>query len=54
MQRIVEETAKLVGLPAQMQRVTTKFLLKRVPDLAEFPEDVKYQVFDVEKVCIIC
>ena len=53
MQRIVEETAKLVGLPAQMQRVTTKFLLKRVPDLAEFPEDVKYQVFDVEKVCIM-
>ena len=50
MQRIVDETAKLVGLPAQMQRVTTKFLLKREPDLDTFPEDVRVRVFDVEKV----
>jgi len=50
MQRVVEETAKLVGLPAHMQRVTTKFLLKREPNLTEFPEDVTYQSFDVEKV----
>jgi len=77
LQRVVEETAKLVGvsrehsllflvhfnvhklhsslplqLPAQMQRVTTKFLLKREPDFAAFPDDVKYQIFDVEKVCL--
>ena len=52
LQMVVEETAKLVGLPAQMQRVTTKFLLKREPDFAAFPDDVKYQIFDVEKVCL--
>ncbi|KAL9182738.1 hypothetical protein ACHAXT_004017 [Thalassiosira profunda] len=50
MQRVVEETAKLVGLPTHMQRITTKFLLKREPDVAAFPEDVRVRIFDVEKV----
>ena len=50
MQRVVEETAKLVGLPTHMQRVTTKFLLKREPDLNAFPDDVRVRRFDVEKV----
>jgi len=50
MQRVVEETARLVGLPTQMQRVTTKFLLRNKPDLDKFPEDVRVRVFDVEKV----
>jgi len=50
LQRVVEETARLVGLPTQMQRVTTKFLLKREPDLDAFPENVTFQIFDVEKV----
>lgn len=52
MQRVVDETAKLVGLPTHMQRVTTKFLLKRKPDLGAFPEDVTFQIFNVEKVCL--
>ena len=50
LQRVVEETAKLVGLPTEMQRITMKFLLKGRPDLVCFPDDVAYQVFDVEKV----
>jgi predicted ATPase len=50
MQRIVEETARLVGLPTHIQKVTSKFLLKREPDLDAFPEDVRVRVFDVEKV----
>lgn len=52
LQRIVEETARLVGLPAQMQRDATKFLLRKEPDLESFPEDVRVRVFDVEKVYI--
>jgi len=50
MQRVVEEMARLVGLPHSLERVTTKFLLKREPDLSAFPEGVAYQIFDVEKV----
>ncbi|KAL7555218.1 hypothetical protein ACHAWF_018963 [Thalassiosira exigua] len=50
MQRVVDETARLVGLPTHMQRVTTKFLLRKEPDLSAFPEDVKLRVFNVEKV----
>ncbi len=50
MQRVVEETAKLVGLPTHMQKVTTKFLLRREPDHSAFPEDVTCHLFDVEKV----
>jgi len=50
MQRVVEETARLVGLPTNMQKATTKFLLKTKSDLAAFPVDVAFQIFDVEKV----
>jgi len=50
MQRVVEEMARLVGLPTQMQKVTSKFLLQKEPDLKAFPEDVRVRVFDVEKV----
>mmetsp|Transcript_22931 Transcript_22931/g.47672 ORF Transcript_22931/g.47672 Transcript_22931/m.47672 type:complete len:451 (+) Transcript_22931:277-1629(+) len=50
LQRVVEETARLVGLPSQLERTTIKFILKKAPDLNSFPEDVSYQIFDVEKV----
>jgi hypothetical protein len=40
-----------VGLPHCLDRVTTKFLLRGEPDLDEFPEDVTYHIFEVEKVC---
>ena len=33
-----------------MKRTTTKFLLKCRPDLSQFPDDIHYQIFDVEKV----
>ena len=50
MQRIVEETARLVGLPTHLQKISTKFLLKNEPDLSKFPKEVAYQIFEVEKV----
>eukprot|EP00985_Skeletonema_marinoi_P016499 scaffold8890_cov99-Skeletonema_marinoi.AAC.2 len=50
MQRVVEETARLVGLPTHLQKVTTKFLLKKEPDLSSFPKEVAFQIFEVEKV----
>ena len=50
LQRVVEETARLVGLPTHLPRVTTKFLLKKEPDLSAFPKEVAYQIFNVEKV----
>jgi hypothetical protein len=55
LQRVVEEMSRLVGLPHCLERVTTKFLLRGEPDLDEFPEDVAYQIFEVEKVrCALC
>jgi len=50
LQRLVSATANLVGLPSDLSRETIKFLLKSPPDLASFPSDVEYHVFDVEKV----
>ena len=50
LQRVVEETARLVGLPTHLPRVTTKFLLKKEPHLSAFPKEVAYQIFNVEKV----
>jgi predicted ATPase len=52
LQRIVDATAKLVGLPSTLQRVTTKYLLRSKPDIKLFPEAVHYRVFEVEKVYI--
>uniref|UniRef100_A0A7S2W782 NadR/Ttd14 AAA domain-containing protein n=1 Tax=Eucampia antarctica TaxID=49252 RepID=A0A7S2W782_9STRA len=50
MQRLVDATARLVGLPSNLHRVARKYLLRSKPNLEDFPESVKYQVFDVEKV----
>jgi len=50
LQRLVDTTAQLVGLPAHLSRTTTKFLLKSRPSLDDFPPDIKYNVFTVEKV----
>jgi predicted ATPase len=49
LQRLVDAAAELVGLPAQ-SRSTTKFLLGGTPDLDSFPDDIKYHIFNVEKV----
>ena len=51
MQRLVNATARLVGLPSTLNRVTRKYLLRQKPNLDNFPDSVKYQLFDVEKVC---
>lgn len=42
--------AKIVGLPSNLKRRSAKFLLKTKPDLSQFPTDIDYQVFEVEKV----
>lgn len=42
--------AKIVGLPSNLKRRSAKFLLKGEPDLSQFPQDIDYQVFEVEKV----
>ena len=54
LQRLVEAMAQMVGLPTDLRRVTTKFLLTSVPDFRSFPKDVKYHIFDVEKVSQSC
>eukprot|EP00548_Thalassiothrix_antarctica_P017802 CAMPEP_0194198266 /NCGR_PEP_ID=MMETSP0154-20130528/77668_1 /TAXON_ID=1049557 /ORGANISM="Thalassiothrix antarctica, Strain L6-D1" /LENGTH=337 /DNA_ID=CAMNT_0038923037 /DNA_START=158 /DNA_END=1171 /DNA_ORIENTATION=+ len=48
MQRLIETVAKLVGLPTNLSRSTTKFLLRESPDLSKFTVD--YHIFEVEKV----
>jgi len=51
LQRLVEATAGLVGLPVNLSRTTAKFLLARPPDLNAMAVD--YQIFEVEKVYLI-
>jgi len=51
-QRLVNATAKLVGLPSSLARSSIKFLLKTKPQLALFPPDVTYHIFQVDKVYI--
>ena len=50
LQRLVDAASQLVGLPAHLSRTATKFLLKRRPSLQDFPPEIKYNVFIVEKV----
>lgn len=51
LQRLVEATAKLVGLPTNLSRSSAKFLLKGPADLSKFT--VEYQNCAVEKVYLI-
>mmetsp|Transcript_8456 Transcript_8456/g.13998 ORF Transcript_8456/g.13998 Transcript_8456/m.13998 type:complete len:413 (+) Transcript_8456:183-1421(+) len=51
LQRLVEATAKLVGLPTNLSRSSAKFLLKGKPDLSKFTAEC--QLFEVEKVYLI-
>jgi nucleoside-triphosphatase THEP1 len=48
--RLIDIISTIVGLPSNLKRVTTKFLLKSRPDLSLFPSDIHYQIFEVEKV----
>lgn len=47
--KLVDIVTDLVGLPNTSKK-TFKFLLDSVPDLNNFPEEVNYQLFEVEKV----
>jgi hypothetical protein len=47
--KLVDIVTDLVGLPNTSKK-TFKFLLDSVPDLNTFPEEVSYQLFEVEKV----
>ena len=53
LQKLVNTAAKLVGLPT-LTRLTTKFLVQEGLTLDEIlskiPEEIEYQVFDIEKV----
>mmetsp|Transcript_22758 Transcript_22758/g.31863 ORF Transcript_22758/g.31863 Transcript_22758/m.31863 type:complete len:413 (-) Transcript_22758:1439-2677(-) len=53
LQRLVESVSKLVGLPTNLDRVTTKFLLQGRPNIDDFPDGVSYHIFDVEKVYLL-
>jgi len=53
MQRLVKATSKLVGLPSEAKKETTKFLLKKIPNIEDFPSDVKYHIFNVEKFFLL-
>ena len=50
MSRLVDTLSKIVGLPSNLRRRSSKFLLSTMPDLSKFPAEVAYQVFEVEKV----
>jgi len=48
--KVVSAASKLVGLPTTMKSMNVKFLLRKIPDLNEFPEEIKYQIFEVDKI----
>ena len=50
LQRLVDRVSRLVGLPSNLSRRSVKFLLQGRPNLLNFPSDVPYHVFEVEKV----
>jgi hypothetical protein len=50
MSRLIDVVSKVVGLPSNLKRRSAKFLLKGQPDVASFPAEVNYQMFEVEKV----
>lgn len=50
LQRVVNRISKLVGLPHNLSRRSSKFLLRGTPNPRDFPNDVVYHTFEVEKV----
>lgn len=45
--------AKLVGLPSNLKRRSAKFVLKSPPNPSDFPKDLVYHRFAVEKVYLV-
>jgi len=50
LQRLVNVIAKLVGLPSDLKRQSEKFVLRTPPKVEDFPADIDYHYFEVEKV----
>ncbi|CAB9497576.1 Histidine kinase [Seminavis robusta] len=50
LERLVDVIAKLVGLPSNLKRNSAKFVLRTPPKTQDFPEDIDYHIFSVEKV----
>jgi hypothetical protein len=50
LQRLVDTIANLVGLPSKLSKASRKYLLRKSPRLEDFPQDLKYNIFEVEKV----
>ena len=48
--KIVEIATEMVGLPSTSKQVTVKYLLNEIPNVENFPDEVKYHLFEVEKV----
>ena len=50
--KLVSIATELVGLPSTSKQITVKYLLQqgKIPDIASFPKELDYQLFDVEKV----
>mmetsp|Transcript_7644 Transcript_7644/g.14428 ORF Transcript_7644/g.14428 Transcript_7644/m.14428 type:complete len:471 (+) Transcript_7644:172-1584(+) len=48
--KLVSIASELVGLPSTSKQVTEKYLLKEIPHVHEFPRDLQYHLFQVEKV----
>ena len=48
--KIVEIASEMVGLPSTSKQITVKYLLSDIPSVETFPTDVKYHLFEVEKV----
>lgn len=49
--RLIQIICKIVNLPSNLKRRSIRYLLKEPPNLSLFTQyDIKYQVFDVEKV----
>lgn len=48
--KLVDIVSDLVGLPNTSKKMTLKYVLDSAPDVNMFPEEVNYQLFEVEKV----
>lgn len=50
LERLVDVIANLVGLPSSLKRRSAKFVLRTRPKIEDFPADIDYHLFEVEKV----
>ena len=48
--KLVSVASELVGLPSTNKQVTVKYLVRSIPDVTLFPQEIQYHLFEVEKV----